>query len=138
VTDASAFVRTLPVDAERQKAIYWRDYKLRHGPAAGIRIADELRRQVVAIRPDWPDAREQALDRATMRRVDDALARVAPRRQGILLERRAKLDFDRIDDVLVALESATGDGRLLGRLQRALRRADVLLASASTPRRKRR
>lgn len=81
MTDASAFVRTLPVHAEREKALYWRDYKLRHGAAAGIRIADELRRQVIELRPDWPDELEQASDRATMKRVDDALARVASRRR---------------------------------------------------------
>jgi len=79
--DASDFIRTLPIDAEREKALYWRDYKLRHGPAAGIRIADELRRQVIALRPGWPDERELAEKRRAMIRVDDALARVAPRRR---------------------------------------------------------
>lgn len=58
--------------------------------------------------------------------------------QGILLERRSKLDFERIDEVLVALESATGDARLRGRLQRCLRRVDALLDAPRPPRPKRR
>ena len=80
--DATEFVKTLPTDGERDKALYWRDYKWKHGAAAGIRIADELRRQVLALRPDWPDAIEQAAKRRVMKRVDDALARVTPRRSG--------------------------------------------------------
>jgi hypothetical protein len=66
--------------AERDKALYWRKYKLEHGPAAGIRIADELRRQVIAQRPGWPDARERALDHAAHERVLDVLRR--PSRRG--------------------------------------------------------
>ncbi len=34
---------------------HWIEQKRRLGPAAGIRIAEELREQVRAIRPDWPD-----------------------------------------------------------------------------------
>jgi hypothetical protein len=80
--DATEFLSSLPSESERDKALYWRDYKRKHGPAAGIRIADELRRQVLALRPDWPDALEQAAERRVMKRVDDALARVTPRRSG--------------------------------------------------------
>lgn len=79
--DATAFVAALPLHAEHDKALYWRDFKLKHGPAAGLRIADELRRQVLALHPDWPDEREQAAKRATMKRVDDAIARVSTRRR---------------------------------------------------------
>jgi hypothetical protein len=61
----------------RSKALYWRDYKRRHGEAAGIRLADELRSQVRAMRPDWPSPRERAEDHAAHLRVLDALEHVA-------------------------------------------------------------
>jgi hypothetical protein len=61
--------------AERDKALYWRAHKLEHGPAAGIRIADELRRQVLAQRPEWPSARERAEDHEAHLRVLDVLER---------------------------------------------------------------
>lgn len=46
---------------------------------------------------------------------------------GILLERKAKLDFARIQTVLRALEAATGDTRLRRRLERIVSRVDTLL-----------
>lgn len=61
------------------KERYWRDYKREHGPAAGIRIADELRRQVLAARPDWPSEREREQDLATHHRIIDVLYRVPSR-----------------------------------------------------------
>jgi hypothetical protein len=65
--------------AEADKERYWRDYKRAHGPAAGIRIADELRRQVLAARPDWPSEREREEDLATHLRVIEVLWRVPAR-----------------------------------------------------------
>lgn len=62
------------------KALYWRAYKREHGEAAGIRIADELRRQVLAQRPGWPTERDRADDRAAHERVLDALEAAATRR----------------------------------------------------------
>lgn len=73
------FVQRDWAGAERSKELYWRDWKREHGPAAGIRIADELRRQVVEMRPDWPSAEERAEDLATHLRVIEALRRVPPR-----------------------------------------------------------
>jgi hypothetical protein len=64
--------------AGRDKERYWRDHKREHGPAAGIRIADELRRQVLAVRPDWPSEREREEDLATHLRVIEVLRRVPP------------------------------------------------------------
>jgi hypothetical protein len=61
--------------AARDKELYWRDYKRTHGPAAGIRVADELRRQVLAARPDWPSERERDEDLATHLRVLEVLRR---------------------------------------------------------------
>ena len=65
--------------AARDKERYWRDYKREHGPAAGIRLADELRRQVLAARPDWPSAREREEDLATHLRVIEVIRRVQVR-----------------------------------------------------------
>lgn len=65
--------------ADRAKELYWRQCALRSGPASGIAIAEELRRQVIAQRPDWPSAAERAEDHAAHLRVLDALNRVATR-----------------------------------------------------------
>ena len=45
-------------------------------PADDLRAADELRRHVAAIRPDWPDAGERAEDLRTHLRVSAALRSV--------------------------------------------------------------
>ena len=66
---------TMAQDKER----YWRDYKREHGPAAGFRVAEELRLQVLAARPDWPSAEERAEDLATHLRVIDVLRRLPVR-----------------------------------------------------------
>jgi hypothetical protein len=66
-------------EAELAKELYWRDFKRKHGPAAGIRVAEELRRQVIAQRPEWPTARERAEDHASHQRVLDAFARARAR-----------------------------------------------------------
>jgi hypothetical protein len=73
--DVEAFVHRDWDSAARDKDRYWRDYKRQHGPAAGIRIADALRRQVLAARPDWPSEQERAEDLATHLRVIEVLRR---------------------------------------------------------------
>jgi len=47
-----------------RKDAYWADRVERLGPSEGLRIADELRRQVMRQKPNWPDAesRRQDLD----------------------------------------------------------------------------
>jgi hypothetical protein len=72
-------MRRMSSIAAREKALYWRRYKLEHGPAAGIRIADELRRQVLAERPGWPGPDERAEDRVAHEQILDVLARTARR-----------------------------------------------------------
>ena len=72
-------LRRLSSIANREKALYWRRYKLAHGPAAGIRIAEELRRQALAQRPGWPGPEERAEDRVAHERVLDVFARTARR-----------------------------------------------------------
>jgi hypothetical protein len=73
------FVQRDWAGASRSKSIYWRDWKRAHGPAAGIRMADELRKQVLLARPGWPSERERREDLATHLRVIEALRRVPPR-----------------------------------------------------------
>ncbi len=50
--------------ASAQKALYWAERKRRLGPAEGLRVAEELRRVVLAERPGWPGSRERAEDLA--------------------------------------------------------------------------
>ena len=64
--------------AARAKERYWRDYKRAHGPAAGIRAAEELRRQVLAMRPGWPSEEERSEDLAAHLRLIEIIRR-APR-----------------------------------------------------------
>ena len=72
-----AFVERDWQGAEEAKARYWSERKSDLGPAEGIRIADELRRQVIAQHPGWPTAEERASDLATHQRVAEMLARVS-------------------------------------------------------------
>ena len=58
------------------KAAYWSELEREHGPGAGVLIGEELRRQRLAIDPDWPGDEERALDLATHERVSRALRRV--------------------------------------------------------------
>jgi hypothetical protein len=67
--------------ASLSKARYWRDWKRVHSPADAIRVADELRRQVLLARPGWPSARDRRADLATHLRVIAALDRVPSRRR---------------------------------------------------------
>jgi hypothetical protein len=67
--------------AERGKDLYWRDWKRKNGPAASIRIADELRRQALAQKPDWPSEEERREDHETHLRVLAAIDLVSARRK---------------------------------------------------------
>jgi hypothetical protein len=53
----------------------------RLGPALAMRIADDLRRQVRAARPDWPSDEERAADLEAHIRVGEILRRASPPRQ---------------------------------------------------------
>jgi hypothetical protein len=63
---------------DRAKAEYWRDRKRTGKAGEGIRIADELRRQVLAQRPGWPSASERAEDLDAHVRLAEALRRAKP------------------------------------------------------------
>jgi hypothetical protein len=65
---------------ERMKARFWLDERRRLTPTDVLAIGDDLRRHVRSLRPDWPDAVEQAADRAVHLRVSEALRAVHPTR----------------------------------------------------------
>ncbi|MDI3285503.1 cysteine peptidase family C39 domain-containing protein [Polyangium sp. 15x6] len=62
--------------AARGKELYWRDWKRKHGAAAGIRMADELRKQVLAQKPGWPSDEERREDWEAHWREIDAFDRL--------------------------------------------------------------
>ncbi len=64
-------------ELDRSKTDYWRARKKKLGAVEGVRIADELRRQVQALRPDWPSPAERAADLDTHVRIARML-RVSP------------------------------------------------------------
>jgi hypothetical protein len=73
------FVRRDWASFERSEAEYWRAYRQEQGPGAGIAVADELRRHLARVRPEWPTERERREDHETHLRVIEALRRVPPR-----------------------------------------------------------
>ena len=82
VRDKAALLELVQRDwdnASRSKARYWSAWKQQHGAAAGIAMADELRRQVLAARPGWPSEEERREDLRSHLEVIDALRRVPPR-----------------------------------------------------------
>jgi hypothetical protein len=63
------------------KLRHWSAEKERHGPAHLLRVAEALREEVRALRPDWPSKRERSADLATHARVSRSLALAAPLRR---------------------------------------------------------
>jgi hypothetical protein len=61
------------------KSAYWCERKRIHGPGEGLRIADDLRRYVRAVRPDWPRADERDADLHMHIRVSEMLRSVRAR-----------------------------------------------------------
>ena len=61
-------------DAAREsKDAFWAARIARLGPIEGLRIADELRRQVVRQNPDWPGDEERNDDLAAHARLSELL-----------------------------------------------------------------
>ncbi len=65
----------------RANATYWRAWKKKHGAKGSIRMADQLRKQVIASRPGWPSVADRRADLASHVRVAEALSRVPRRRR---------------------------------------------------------
>lgn len=61
---------------ERSKARYWVDARRRMTPLEAFRVADDMRRHVELLRPDWPTPEERAEDWATHARVSAMLRSV--------------------------------------------------------------
>jgi hypothetical protein len=61
--------------ARRLKESYWGDRIARLGPSEGIRIADELRRQMQLQDPAWPSADLRTADLAAHVRLADLFRR---------------------------------------------------------------
>jgi hypothetical protein len=66
--------------ARRAKDGYWAARIRRCGPAEGIRVADELRRQMKLLDPEWPSPAERDRDLASHARVSELLQRADPAR----------------------------------------------------------
>lgn len=62
--------------ADRVRTAYRVERLRRLGPTESFRVADELRRHVRAVRPDWPDRAEREADLAAHMAVREALSRV--------------------------------------------------------------
>lgn len=63
-------------ELEALETEHWRRLKKERGLGEGLRIADELRRHVLSVRPDWPSEEERAEDLAVHVRVSAELRRV--------------------------------------------------------------
>jgi hypothetical protein len=61
--------------ARAAKDLYWAARIRRLGPGEGFRIADELRRQVLAQQPGWPSSAERGRDLAAHARLAELLQR---------------------------------------------------------------
>lgn len=61
---------------------YWAARIRRLGPAEGLRIADELRRQMLAIDPRWPSEAERRRDLDDHQRLAELLRRADRARGG--------------------------------------------------------
>lgn len=61
--------------ARTSKDNYWADRVSRLGPQEGLRIADELRRQALALDASWPHAADRREDLRVHARVSDMLRR---------------------------------------------------------------
>jgi hypothetical protein len=63
--------------ARESKDAFWAKRIARLGPIEGLRIADELRRQVVGQNPGWPTDEERHNDLAAHMRLSELLERAS-------------------------------------------------------------
>jgi hypothetical protein len=61
--------------ARESKDAFWATRIARLGPIEGLRIADELRRQVIRQNPEWPSEQERRDDIAAHTRLSRLLGR---------------------------------------------------------------
>lgn len=67
---------------ERLKTDFWIEQKAALSPSAALRLGDELRRYVQAVRPDWPDSAERDAYLAIHARISEALRHAAHHSSG--------------------------------------------------------
>ncbi len=72
-TDAANFLDRDWRLVERIKTDFWIEQKAALTPSAVLRLGDELRRYVKAVRPEWPDPAEREADLAVHARVSEVL-----------------------------------------------------------------
>jgi hypothetical protein len=63
------------------KDVYWAARIKRLGPVEGLRIADELRRQMLLLNPAWPDTRLREEDVLAHARLARLFQRASPTRR---------------------------------------------------------
>lgn len=83
VVDLSDAARYLERDWGAVTALkeqYWVERVRRLGSGEGLRVADELRRQVVALRPGWPSPEDRRKDFEDHERLAELLRRAVPAR----------------------------------------------------------
>lgn len=78
--DAARFVERDWRAVAALKEGYWIERLRRLGPAEGLRVVDELRRQILASRPGWPSVEERREDQESHRRLAELLHRAVPPR----------------------------------------------------------
>lgn len=64
------------------KDAYWAERVGRLGAAEGLRAADELRRQMLGLSPDWPDEEARRADLRFHADLSERLRRAGPARRG--------------------------------------------------------
>lgn len=67
--------------ARRAKDLYWRDRIARLGAAEGLRVAEQLRRQVIAHDPAWPSDADRLVDFQAHVRLAGRLRHACPTRR---------------------------------------------------------
>jgi hypothetical protein len=67
--------------ARENKDAYWGERIARLGPAEGLRVAEELRRQALLHDADWPDAALRQSDVSSHVRLTELLRRARPARR---------------------------------------------------------
>jgi hypothetical protein len=76
-----AFVDRDWAAVRENKDAYWAERIARLGPVEGLRMADQLRRQVLLRHPDWPDAGLREDDLLAHARLAERFRRASPTRR---------------------------------------------------------
>jgi hypothetical protein len=80
--DIREFVARDWAAARDAKDDYWGARIATLGPAEGLRIAGELRAQVIAMQPDWPTPEDREADLASHARLSQLFRRADAARRG--------------------------------------------------------